>query len=66
MNSIINLSVSVKGDLETLRSYNVQYIISINETFLLGGINNWPLIKSLPSTLSPVFSTEHLLVWKIY
>jgi hypothetical protein len=65
-NSIINLSVSVKGDLETLRSYNVQYIISINETFLLGGINNWPLIKSLPSTLSPVFSTEHLLVWKIY
>lgn len=66
MNSIINLSVSVKGDLETLRSYNVQYIISINEIFLLGGINNWPLIKSLPSTLSPVFSTEHLLVWKIY
>jgi len=65
-NSIINLSVSVKGDLETLRSYNVQYIISINETFLLGGINNWPLIQSLPSTLSPVFSTEHLLVWKIY
>ena len=66
MNSIINLSVSVKGDLETLRSYNVQYIISINEIFLLGGINNWPLIQSLPSTLSPVFSTEHLLVWKIY
>ena len=65
-NSIINLSVSVKGDLETLRSYNVQYIISINEIFLLGGINNWPLIQSLPSTLSPVFSTEHLLVWKIY
>ena len=66
MNSIINLSVSVKGDLETLRSYNIQYIISINEIFLLGGINNWPLIQSLPSTLSPVFSTEHLLVWKIY
>ena len=65
-NSIISLSVSVKGDLETLRSYNVQYIISINEIFLLGGINNWPLIQSLPSTLSPVFSTEHLLVWKIY
>ncbi len=65
-NSIINLSVSVKGDLETLRSYNVQYIISINEIFLLGGINNWPLIQSLPSTLSPVFSTEHLLVWKIH
>ena len=65
-NSIINFNISMKGDLETLRSYNVQYIISINEIFLLGGINNWPLIQSLPSTLSPVFSTEHLLVWKIY
>ena len=64
-NSIIYLNMSMKGDIEILRSYKVQYIISINENFPFGGMYNWPLIQSLPSMLVPVFSTENLLVWKI-
>ncbi|KKK47850.1 hypothetical protein LCGC14_3151020, partial [marine sediment metagenome] len=53
---------------DTLVSYNVQYIITINNTFQSGGINNWPLIQSLQQSelFEPVFSTSHLLVWKIY
>jgi len=63
--SIINFNISVKGDLEVLISYKVQYIISIKE-FFTEGQEIYLLIQSLPSSLSPVFSTEHLLVWKLF
>ena len=60
---IIILNMTYQEDRTLLRSeYNVQYIISIKEPFLEDGI----LIQSLQqSELEPVFSTQHLLVWKI-
>ena len=68
LNSIRALDLREGADFEALVSYNVQYIISINDTFQSGGINNWPLIQSLQQSelFEPVFSTLHLLVWKIY
>ena len=63
---IIRLNVSLEGDLNVLRSeYNVQYIITGNETVLSTGAS-WTLIQSLPTAFTPVFSTQYLLVWKLY
>jgi len=63
---IIILNMTYQEDRALLRSeYNVQYIISVNDTFSHGG-NEWTLIRSLyQSELEPTFSTQHLLVWKI-
>lgn len=68
VNAIKELDLEKKEDLHALISYNVQYIITINNTYQSGGINNWPLIQSLQQSglFKPVFSTQHLLVWKIY
>ncbi len=66
MRFILGFNLTKENDIYALQSYRIQYIISINEIFPSGGTNNWPLIQSLPSTFNPVFSTEHLLVWKIY
>ncbi len=68
LNSIRALDLGKGEDFHALVLYNVQYIISINDTFQSGGINNWPLIQSLRQSelFEPVFSTLHLLVWKIY
>ncbi len=67
-NCIKNLDLREGNVLDTFLSYNIQYIITINETFQSGGINNWLLIQSLQQTESfePVFITHHLLIWKIY
>jgi len=66
-NEIIELNVTIPEELNILRSeYNIQYIISANETFFSGIATSWTLIQSLPLVLEPVFSTQHLLVWKIY
>ncbi len=66
--SIRELDVREGNDFNTLLSYNVQYIITIKETFEPGGVNNWPLIQSLQQSESyePVFATHHFLIWKIY
>jgi len=68
LNAIRALDVGKGEDFHALVSYNVQYIITINNTFQSGGINNWPLIRSLQQSdlFEPVFSTQHLLVWKIF
>ena len=68
INSIKRLDVREGGDLNVLVSYNVQYIISIKDIFQADGKTNWPLIQSLQQweLFEPVFSTQHLLVWKIY
>ena len=68
INSIKELDVREGNDFDTLLSYNIQYIIIIKETFEPGGVNNWPLIISLYQSelYEPVFSTHHLLIWKIY
>ena len=68
LDSIRALDLREGGDFDALVSYNVQYIITINNTFQSGGINNWLLIRSLQQSelFEPVFSTLHLLVWKIF
>ena len=66
MRSILKFNVTNENDIHALQSYNIQYIISINENYLTNGGNQWPLIQSLPFEFEPVFSTQHLLVWKIY
>jgi hypothetical protein len=63
-NLIIRLNVTLEGDLNILRyHYNVQYIITDNFFFSNTG---WILIESLPTAFSPVFSTQNLLIWKLY
>ena len=59
--------MTYQEDRALLRSeYNVQYIISVKELLLEDEIN-LTLIQSLQqSELEPAFSTQHLLVWKIY
>ena len=66
--NIKNLDLRNENDLDTLISYNIQYIITINETYQSGGVNTWLLIQSLLQSelYQPVFATQHLLVWKIY
>ncbi len=65
-NIIIRLNMSLEGDLNTLRSeYNVQYIITGNRTVLSTGAS-WTLIQSLPLRFNPVYSTQHLLIWKLF
>jgi len=65
-NIIIRLNVSLEGDLNVLQSeYNVQYIITGNGN-ALSTDTSWTLIQSLPTAFTPLFSTQHLLVWKIY
>jgi hypothetical protein len=68
INSVRELDVREGNDFDTLLSYNVQYIITINETFEPGGVNNWPLIQSLQDSelYEPIFATHHLMIWKIY
>ena len=65
---IRNLDVRKKNDYDTLLSYDIQYIITINETYQPGGVNNWLLIRSLKLSelYEPIFTTHHLLIWKIY
>lgn len=66
--NIIDLNMTFQGDRFLLRSvFNVKYIISINKTFLPDTQTQIPLIQSLQQSeiLRPVFSTQHLLVWKI-
>ncbi len=63
-NLIIRLNVSFEGDLDLLRyHYNVQYIITDK---IISNNTGWTLIESLPTALSPVFSTQNLLIWKLY
>jgi hypothetical protein len=66
--NIKNLDVRKGIDLEALISYNIQYIITINETYLPGGVNGWLLVRSLKQSKSfePVFITHHLLIWKVF
>ncbi len=68
LSSIKVLDLRAGADFGVLVSYNVQYIITINNTFQSDGINNWPLIQSLQQSefFEPVFTTQYLLVWKIY
>ena len=65
-NSIIYLNVSLEADIFLLQSeYNIQYIITPVDPELAIGAT-WILIQSLPATFIPVFSTQHLLVWKLF
>lgn len=64
--NIVQLNVSLEGDLNLLRSeYKVQYIITEIETNLSSSAS-WILIKSLENSDFKVFSNQYLVVWKIY
>ncbi len=65
---IQNLDIRNGNDYNTLLSYNIQYIITINETYHSGCINNWLLIQSIKQSelYEPIFTTYHFLIWKIY
>jgi len=64
--NVVQLNVSLEGDLNLLRSeYKVQYIITEIETNLSSSAS-WILIKSLENSDFKVFSTQYLVVWKIY
>lgn len=67
-NNIRNLDLRDEIDLDTFLSYNIQYLITINETIQPGGINNWPLVQSLKQSdlFEPVYVTKHFVIWKIY
>ena len=64
--SIIPLNMTIKLDRNILLSvHNVQYMISVKESYLKME-KNWILTQSLfKSDLKPIFSTQHLLVWEI-
>ncbi len=65
-NIIIGLNVSLEGDLNVLQfDYKVQYIITENGN-ALSFSTNWTLIQSLPQRFNPVYSTQHLLIWKLF
>ena len=63
-NEIIKLNMTQLEDRTVLRcEYHVQYIISKKSN---NSESKWTIIQSLfQSDLEPVFSTQHLLVWKI-
>ncbi|MGV9205476.1 MAG: hypothetical protein ACOC44_15810 [Promethearchaeia archaeon] len=69
--SISGLDLSKQSDFDAFRSYNIQYIIVINETHQPGGIHNWKLLQSIPDSNlvyanQSVFETEHFVIWRIY
>ena len=66
---LIILNASIQGDRDILRSeYNIQYIISVNNSYSDYGNSEFDsnLIQSLLLKFEPIFSTQHLLIWKIY
>lgn len=70
-NSISNLNLTEKEDFDTFISYNIQFIITANKTFIPGGINNWILIESLKKSdfvysNIPILLTKYLVIWRIY
>jgi hypothetical protein len=70
-NSIMDLNLSVRDDFDAFLSYNIQYLITPNESYYSGGINDWILTNSMENSVfiysnQPIFTTEHLELWKIY
>ena len=69
LSKLIELNATVQRDRDILFfEYNIQYIISVNNTDSNYGNSGFEsnLIQSLQLEFEPVFSTSHLLVWKIY
>jgi hypothetical protein len=69
--SISSLNLKLRDDFDTLLSYNIQFIITPNKTFYPGGINRWDLIETLQESsfvysTTPIFTTEHLVVWRLF
>ncbi len=63
------MNITIPEDLLMLQiEYNIQYIITTKDPAVSIGFNDWPLIQSLHNSDSfkPVYSTQHLLVWRLY
>ena len=63
------MNMTIPEDLLMLQiEYNIQYIITTKDSLISYGFNDWTLIQSLHNSdvFEPVFSTQHLLVWKLY
>lgn len=69
--SISELDLTQESEFNTFLSYNIQYIVTINETYQSGGVNNWELVQSIQESKlvyysQPFFKTTHFVVWRIY
>jgi hypothetical protein len=69
--SISNLDLGEKVEFYTFLSYNIQYIITTNQTSYPIGINDWSLLLSLQNSNlvfsnDPVFKTKNFQIWRIY
>lgn len=69
--NIQNLNLTKESEFNEFKSYNIQYIISIDNNYISDGINDWILIQSLRNSLytysnQSVFQTNHFLIWRIY
>ncbi|KKK70650.1 hypothetical protein LCGC14_2921840 [marine sediment metagenome] len=63
------MNMTILEDLSLMQIvYNIQYIITTKDPLVSIDPNNWILIQSLHNSdfFEPVYSTKHLLVWRLY
>jgi len=63
------MNITIPEDLLMLQiEHNIQYIITTKNPLVPIGFNDWTLIQSLHNSdfFKPVYSTQHLLVWRLY
>jgi len=63
------MNITISEDLLMLQiEHNIQYIITTKDPVVSIGFNDWTLIQSLHNSdfFKPVYSTQHLLVWRLY
>ena len=63
------MNITIPEDLLLMQiEHNIQYIITTKDPLVSNDFNDWTLIQSLRNSdfFKPVFSTQHLLVWRLY
>ncbi len=63
------MNITIPEDLLLMQIvHNIQYIITTKDPLVSNDFNNWTLIQSLHNSdfFEPVYSTQHLLVWRLY
>ena len=64
-----NMNITIPEDLLLMQiEHNIQYIITTKDPLVSNDFNDWTLIQSLHNSdfFKPAFSTQHLLVWRLY
>ncbi len=64
-----NMNLSIQEDLLLMQiEHNIQYIITTKDPLVSNDFNDWILIQSLHNSdfFEPVYSTQHLLIWRLY